>query len=586
MSLFKHWGHLLFALVALGAVAALAAACGGDDDEKKATASPGAGSPTAAADQRAQGGTMTVQSNEFESLDPHYSSFAQDISLDRMLWRGLYAMDIDNLAQPMMAAAAPQVSADGKTYTIKLKSGLKWSDGDVLTAADFEAGIKRTCNPILAGTYEGVIDAVIVGCNDFFTALGTEDEPKTPTPAELKALEDAVGAKALDDTTVEFKLTAAKPTFPLILSLWLTFPVPTHLPRFASQTPDKPAAWGTDPKGLAYNGPYILTDYVQQDSVTLAPNPNWVGEIKPTLDKLIIKFIDKKDVADNAYRNGELDEADADNANLKALEQEFGDEFFKPPQPGTRGLQMELKKPPLDKLEVRLALSQAIDRVALNEVTAGGGFVPTTTWLPESLGGPPPDGFEEEIGYNPTKAKDNLTKAGFPGGAGFPKLKILTRDSPDRKAQSEFLQRNFKEILGIDVDIEVVDGPTRSARLNSHDFELAVASGWIQDYPDPENWILGLFETGGSINFQECSDPEVDALIAKAQFNTNDTERREQYKQINELITTRICGYAPYYHEAQPWLVSSKVVGMKENSSAQNASMPGDWAAEAWGFKK
>jgi ABC-type oligopeptide transport system substrate-binding subunit len=143
----------------------------------------------------------------------------------------------------------------------------------------------------------------------------------------------------------------------------------------------------------------------------------------------------------------------------------------------------------------------------------------------------------------------------------------------------------FKDVLNIDTNIEKVDADTRSARLNNHDYELAPRSGWIQDYPDPENWIVGLFDTGGGNNLYSCSDPDIDALIEKAHFNSDNTERLQQYNDINELIVTRLCGIAPYYHEAQSWLISDDLIGMTENSTAQNASMPSDWAAEAWGFK-
>ena len=161
---------------------------------------------------------------------------------------------------------------------------------------------------------------------------------------------------------------------------------------------------------------------------------------------------------------------------------------------------------------------------------------------------------------------------------------------PGSKAQAEFLQNSWKTILGIDTEIQLADSPTRSKRLNGHDFELAPRSGWTQDYPDPEDWMghaAGLFTTDGTNNTASCSDPEVDALADKAKTNTNDTERREQYKTINELVVTRLCGYAPYYHEAQNWLIKPDVVGMRQNSvGSQDLYLPGDWISEAWGRSK
>src|SRR3990172_11692499 len=83
-------------------------------------------------------------------------------------------------------------------------------------------------------------------------------------------------------------------------------------------------------------------------------------------------------------------------------------------------------------------------------------------------------------------------------------------------------------------------GPTRSARFKAEDFDL-FPGGWQQDYPDPENWIIGLYDTGGGNNHYNFSDPHINAKVKAAQFNTNETERIKLYSEINELIVTRVC---------------------------------------------
>ncbi len=584
-----HWCRLLLSLAALGALFAVIA-CG--DDEKKPVGDTD--TPTPAAGARIDGGEITVQSQEFASLDPHFSSFAQDISLHRMLWRGLYTLDIDNVPQPSMADGAHQVSADGKTYTVKLKEGLKWSDGDDLLAEDFVAGILRTCNPVNAGEYQYVLTEV-VGCDAYYTALAgpdgeakTADDIKATDPA-VAALEDAVGVKAIDNLTLEIKLSSEKPTFPIILSLWMTFPVPVHLDRFANATPDEPGAWGTDPAALVYNGPYVLTAYSPKDSVVLAPNANWAAPagVKPTLAKITIQFIDDLAQAANAYRTGELQSTDVDLTQLESLVTEFGDgeEYFKFLAPSTRGLEMNLEKPPLDKFEVRLALSQAIDRAALNTVVVQGGNEPSTSWVPAVTGGHDPTDFDADIGFDPAAAKTNLEAAGYPNGAGFPKLTILVGNTPAAKDTAAFLKDAFKTNLNIDVAVESVDSATRSDRFTEEQFDL-FPGGWIQDYPDPENWILGLFDTPGTLNHYNCSDPDIDAKVAEARANTDDAARKALYKDINELIVTRICGIAPYWHENNHYLIKPQIVGMRENMSGQDGVIAGDWAAESWGLSE
>ena len=440
-----------------------------------------------------------------------------------------------------------EVSADGLTVTVVVKDGLLWSDGDDLTAEDFRAGFLRTCNPVNAGEYQYVLTN-LVGCDDVYGADAFD-----------QALEDAVGVKVVEPNTLEFTLQNPGPTWPILMSMWMTFPVPTHLIADSSAT--WPAGEGA-PSQLAYNGPYVLDEYVAQDHVTLSPNPNWAApaDVSPTLDTLTIKFIDDLSVAANAFRSGELQGTDVDLTQLTTLRDEFGEdqEYFKFLAASTRGLQFQHANATLADFNVRLALSRAIDRAALVEVATQGGNAETTSWIPETVpGGAAPDAYADVIGFDPDAARAALEEAGFPGGAGFPTLTILVSDTPTNNAVSQFLQQSFSTVLGINIEIEVVDAATRSARYTDQQFEL-FHGGWVQDYPDPENWVLGLYDTGGSLNNGNCSDPDIDALIDLAAFNSNEEERIDQYSQINDLIVEHLCNIAPYWHEYNHWLISDR----------------------------
>ncbi|GBD22868.1 Oligopeptide-binding protein OppA [bacterium HR29] len=553
-----NWRALL-GLFALAAVV-LAAACG-DDEE--------GGGPGGEAEQPRQGGEIVVQYLEFQSFDPHFSSFAQDIGHQTFVFRGLYKLNKDNEPVPEMAADMPQISADGKTYTVKIKPGLKWSDGDDLKAEDFVAGIERTCNPDNAGEYQYLLSN-IVGCDDYYAATDK-------SAAEKAALRAKLGVRAIDDTTIEFKLQQPQPTFTTILTMWMTWPVPIHI------VPDGSTPWPEDPTKLAFNGPFVVSEYVPKERMVFTRNPNYAGQ-PAYLDKITFRYIEDNVQSNNAFRAGELHMALADATNLKALQQEFPDKLLSYVTPTTIGLEMQLKKKPLDNLNVRLALSRAIDRKALAENVLQGAVTPTTTWVPPEVLGLDPnatDLFEEQIGFNPEKAKEALAAAGYPNGQGFPTLSILIRDSAGARATAEFLKEQFKTILNIDVNIEIVDAPTRSKRFTEGQFEL-FPGGWHQDYPDPENWIIGLFDTGGTLNNYNCSDPEIDDLISKARYNTNDQERREQYKKVNELISTRICGVAPMYHSLNHVLIDPRLKGVRENATSQDRVLAGDWAPELW----
>jgi len=568
------------------ALGALVVACG-EEEKGPATATPGAGaSPTAEAKAPPEEQEIVVQSGQPEFYDPHRSNFEQDIAIERMLWRGLYQLELTAEggveAVPAMAAGEPTVA--GNVYTVKLKSGLKWSDGQPLTAADFEYGIKRECDPSVAGPYQYLLGESIlniVGCDAYFTALGTKEEPKTKTAAELQALRDAVGAKAIDDTTLEITLGAPKVTFTTIMSLWAAFPARQDV---IEEHGDK---W-TDPGNIVTNGPFILTELVPGAGghVVLKPNPNWALEPKPSLQKLTIQFIDDLEAAFRAFQTGELDITSIPATEIPTIKADanLSKQFIQVGSARIWSVEMQMKDEVLSKFNVRLALSRAIDRKTLVKVVYNDAYLPANYWIVKGLTGHQGDApFENIIGYDPEAAKKALADAGYPNGQGFPTLKLTVLDRPDRKAEGEFLQNAWKDILGINVEIESVDASTRSSTFNSKNFDLFMG-GWQIDYPDPENVLIGLFDTGGGNNQYECSDPDIDAKLKAAGAETDNAKRIKLLQDAETLIVTRLCGMAPVWQGAFLYLADSKMGGLYPNGQI-DAAMPGNWCPECWFVK-
>ncbi len=569
----KLWFLMLMgALVAV--LALVTVGCGGDDEEGKETPKATTGAAAVApADQQ----KIVVQSGEPEFFDPHRSNFEQDIAVERMLYRGLYQLvlnDADEVqAVPAMAAGEPTVN--GNVYTVKLKSGLKWSDGEPLTAKDFEYGMKRECSPEVAGPYQYLLgDTIlgIVGCDNYFNAVDK-------TPEEQAALRDAMGVKAIDDLTLEITLAIPKSTFTTIMSLWATFPARQDvIEKFGDK-------W-TDPGNFVGNGPFILTEFVAKDHVTLKPNPNWALEPKPVLQEITVKFIDDTEVAFRAFQTNELDMTLIPAAEIPTVEGDAAlkSQYVKVSAGRIWSVEMQMKNEIIKDFNVRLALSRAIDRATLVKVVYNDAYVPATYWLVEGIPGHQGNApFENLIGYDPEAAKKALADAGYPDGQGFPGLKITTLDRPDRKAEAEFLQKAWKETLGIDVSIEAVDAKTRSQTFNSKNFEL-FPGGWQIDYPDPENPLIGLFDTGGGNNQYECSDPDIDAKLKAASTETDNAARIKLLQEAETLVVTKLCGAAPIYQTAMPYLVDSKIGGVRPNGSL-DAAMPGNWCPECWFVK-
>lgn len=554
---------------------AVAASCG-SSNKSSATATP-AGSTSSGG---APSGTITIAGLQFQSWDPHFANFAQDIAQFFMVWRGLYEFDLSSKPVPSMAAAMPTVSADGKTYTVKLKAGLKWSDGTPMTADDFVLGLQRTCNPDIAGNYQYILTAV-VGCDDYYNSNG---DPKATPPkpaksdAEKEALRKAVGVRAVDATTVEYKLSDPQPTFTELLAMWPTFPAPS------SKLAKVDAPWPA-PLANLYNGPFMPSAYTEKSSIELVPNPNWAGAQKPQVAKIVIKYIDDLAVADNAYRNGELDATNVDSTQLAAVQKDpvLGKELVEYPATRTIGLEFNDTDPILAKKEVRVALSRAVDRNTLNTVVNQGANVPTTNWMPPDRSGVALGTYDSLLGYDVNAAKASLAASGLK--ASDINLTLLLVDSAANHAVGEFLQSQWKANLGLDVKLEFTDSKTRSARYNSTQFQI-VTGGWQEDYPDPENWMLGLWQTGSSQNKTKTSVPALDDILKKATYDQNDTERRQLYQQAEKLLLDGANGIAPLWHTGQHRLVKPYISGMKEEKRAGDTFVPGDWNPEFWKTSK
>ncbi len=563
----------------MSATLVFAAACSSDDDKKDETpasgTTPAAGTTTSAGGQApADQQKITVQFAEPQFYDPQKSNFEQDIGVERMLFRGLYNLTDDGSGGvevvPGMAAGEPTVS--GNVYTVKLKSGLKWSDGKDLTAADFVYGITRACDPDVASPYQYLLGA---GLGD---VAGCDALTKNTDAAQAATLKAALGVKAVDATTLEITLTKPIPTFTTIFSLWTTFPARQDVIEA------KGDAW-TEPANIVTNGPFTIKELVLKDHVTLVPNPNWSGQ-KPALQEITIKFIDDFSAALRAYQTGELDMTRINATDVAVAEGDSAlkDEILIDPTARITAIEMQMDDPALKDFNVRLALSRAIDRDALVDVVYDGVHVPATYWVVKGLKGfQGNEKFDDIIGYDPDAAKKALSDAGFPDGAGFPELKLTYRDSPERRNEADFLVKAWKDTLGITVVPEFVDSKTRSETFNAETFQL-FQGGWQLDYPDIENPLVGLFDTDGGNNHYNCSDPEVDAAFAAAASATSEDARIKAYQDVETRIVETLCGVAPIYQDSVPFLVDSKIGGVLANGTI-DAGMPGNYCVECWFVK-
>jgi oligopeptide transport system substrate-binding protein len=508
--------------------------------------------PTAAAKpagQTAASGPQEIMVNalqgEPDNLDPSRSSFATEAAVIRQVFETLLTFDKD--LKPVPAAATSyDVSADGKTYTFHLKPDGKWSDGQPVTAKDFVFSFRRILDPATAAEYATFFsDAGIVGAADFSAGKGNAD---------------SVGVRAKDDLTLEIQLENPVGYFPNLVALWV---VPPLRQDIVSKD-----GWAQNSATYIGNGPFKMSEWVHQDHITLVPNSNYSGT-KPTLQKVTLLMVSSAAADYAAYRNNERDWTLVPDADVNSVrnDPQLSKEMHEFTELTTFWLIMNNGKAPLNDPLVRKALSRAIDRQALIRDIASGVGKPATSFIPPGMPGYQAD-LGKDIDFDATAARALLKQAGYgEGGKPFPPLRFRFGTTTANQTRAEFIQAQFKQNLGIDVQLDSMESKAYQAAYKDKDYDLAWG-GWGADYPDPQNWMTGLFSCGASNNKYNYCNKAFDEAAAKGDSGTDLNQRLQAYAQAQQILATDM-PVAPIFFRGRmvlvkPW-VQNLVITAKDD---------------------
>jgi oligopeptide transport system substrate-binding protein len=538
------WALRLALAVALAVVAATLVACNSD----------GGGGEGASNELAADQELRIRIIGDPSSLDPQLAAYAEEISVVKQLFTGLFAYDEDLNVVPALALDVPTtenggISDDGLTYTINMRGDAVWSDGTLVTAHDFVYAFQRLFDPEAGGQgyYSGFYTA-IEGAGEFMAGQGSAE---------------AVGVTAIDDDTLQIKLVSPQPTLPTLLALWPASPLRQDVIEAHG------AAW-TEPGNMVSNGPFVLADYTPQDSIVLEANAAYVGDEEPTLQRMVYRIIPDDGAALIAYENGEIDmtaiplpdaarfEGDSEQLRFEQLE--------------TYALQYNNTATPFDDALVRKAFSQAIDREAYVAQVLQGVGAAGTGWLPPGMPGYD-SSVGSDLGFDPEAAQATLAEAGYPNGDGFPSVTLTVGNLEPFIVAAEFIQAQLSENLGIDVEIETLDEAAFGESYQTGDFQV-VWQSWFADYADPENFLAQQFATDGAFNVFGYSNPQVDELLSQAAATLDQTERLALYSQAHETIIAGDQAVTPIYYPERNYLVKQHVGGLI--TTALDAE-PGDW---------
>ena len=522
----------LFAVLA--ALAAALAGCGGD------TGATSAGEP-AAGDGPKAGGTINVAFQaEPVTLDPAISWDVSGWTVEDSVFNALYRYAPKSGVEgteliPDLAVDMPQISADGTTYTIKLRPDAKFAPpvDRAVTADDVKYSFERMMtSPRCPATYfyEGVVGAseAVAG--------------KTRTIS---------GVKVVDPQTIEFQLKSPDLSFLYALSMEFCDVVPKEWV----------AKWGKNinrhPLGT---GPFSMTEWTTGRQIKLVKNPNYWNADKVYLDGVDFTFNLTPSNALLKLERGEVDIL-GDNIPPADVARVTNDPEWKPyvysqPLIATTYLFMNSTKKPFDDVKVRQALSWAIDRDKLVKLQSGQA-VSLYQIYPRNLPGAEPD--KVYYGYDPAKAKTLLAEAGYPDGF---KTVIYTSNVDPMPKLVQSMQADL-EAVGVDAQIRTMDRATYYNFSSDAAKTQMGTTDWFLDFPDPVDWIVPFFTEAnavqGGLNTAYYVDPWVEQATDEAQAMTDADQRLAKYTEIQQHIMEQ----APYITLYSPVMTTmcSKNVG-------------------------
>jgi len=299
----------------------------------------------------------------------------------------------------------------------------------------------------------------------------------------------------------------------------------------------------------------------------------WAGS--PKIQKVIYYFITDANTAFAKYRTGDLDMLNVATANVDTVRNDakMSKEAKLYDRLSTSWNSYNTKRAPLDNVKVQMALSKSIDRDKLANNVLHGTVRPFSTFIPKGM-----PGYDNSLAdtqkFDPAAAKKLLQDAGVtPAQLG--QLKLLTRDSTNNKTINEFVSAQWKENLGADIQLEVIDSKTVTSRIRKAQFDIYGADGWGADYPDQQDWFdINTSNACHSLNWGCVKLPGYDDKVKQADASRNESERSKLYGELqDQLINTAAVGYM--YQQAEYNLIEPYVKGL-QITSIDDQYVPGD----------
>lgn len=488
-----------------------------------------------------------MEENEVASMNTLVTQDTASINAQVHVFEGLYNIDQDNEIVPAVAEDMPEISEDGKTYTIQLRDDANWSNGDPVTADDFVYAWRRLASPENEANYMFLLDGTV--------ANGSEIINDGMDPEKL-------GVKANNDKELEIQLEKPVPYFTSLMTF------PPFFPQNEEFVEEYGKEYGNDSEKILSNGAFTMENWDQSSMEwDLEKNPEYYDADKVKLEKVNVDVIKETATAFNLFQSDELDQAEISGEHVK--QNEDNPNLQKVPDSKVFYFKMNQKSNDKDTIfaneDVRRAVAYAIDKEGIVDDVLADGSSASYGYIPKDfVKNPKTDAdFREDAGdlmeTNEDKAKEHWEKAKKEIGDEIT-IELLTSDEDAEKKVAETVQYQLQEALpGLNLEVKSVPLNNSIDLTRNGEYELAMGR-WGPDYQDPMTYLESL-RSPNNTNYE--SDKYDDLLDKITSDYGNDPEKRWQAMiDAEKTLVEEDAAIVPLYQQTRSLLVKDNLKGI------------------------
>lgn len=432
-------------------------------------------------------------------------------------------------------ATSWDVSDDGTVWTFDIRRNWNWSNGDPVTAKDYEY------------TFQAIVDPATV--SPVAWRLFIIENAAAINAGEMSV--DSLGVKAIDDYTLQITITEP--------AVWFLSSLTSIGHAVPKETREEFGLEWTQPGNVVVNGPYIVTEWEQDNYVVLEKNPSYFGAADVDIEKITLLVVPEASTAMAMYENGELDATDVPPEDLDRVKSDpvLSAEFYNGPRFLLYWYGFDSSEPPMDNVLVRRAFVAATDKQTIVEqITRGGQVAAPTMTPPGSVGHVPPS---EGVGipFDVEQAQAWLAEAGYPGGEGLPPV-VLGYNANEINANiAQAIQKMWNDYLGVTVELRGWEGGGYNDAASAGAFNVW-RNGWGMDFPDAHNVLGEIFRskpiTGDASHSRLLVMPDFDELVDAAAVELDSDARQAMYVEAERLLVEEYAAAMPVY-----WYATNRV---------------------------